>query len=231
NRWEYTDFVPSARYDLADRSLLGAMDAGPGIEPTTCARVLDEISAATLSAMWIDEFGVFQWVPSRSLTGRTPVRTFTTADDILAMPWRDDLRSVRSGVVVQHRLPACTRSRWDNVIWQQGGSDSLESGGTASEFVKPGADTDWVGRMSPWLKMCERGAASVAASNWGSLVGGVVTDGDTDSIASSELGVDVSQVTPATWRVRYTAGSLPSGSKIEMRFPRESTTIWPRLLG
>src|SRR5699024_4128339 len=104
NRWEYTAFVPSARYDLADRSLLGAMDAGPGIEPTTCARVLDEISAATLSAMWIDEFGVFQWVPSRSLTGRTPVRTFTTADDILAMPWRDDLRSVRSGVVVQHRL-------------------------------------------------------------------------------------------------------------------------------
>lgn len=231
NRWEYTDFVPSARYDMSDQSLLGLMDAGPAIEGTTCGQLLDEISAATLSAMWIDELGVFQWVPSRSLTGRTPVRTFTTADDILAMPWRDDLRSVRSGVVVKHRLPVCTRSRWDNVIWQQGGSDSLESGGTASEFVTPGTDTDWVGRMSPWLKLGEPGSATLAASNWGSLVGGVVTDGDTDVIAASELGVDVSQITPATWRIRYTAGTLPSGSKIEMRFPRQSTTIWPRLLG
>lgn len=231
NRWEYTDFVPSARYDLSDQSLLGLMDAGPGIEGTTSGSVLDDISRATLSAMWIDELGVFQWVPSRSLTGRTPARTFTTADDILAMPWRDDLRSVRSRAVVRHRLPACTRSRWDNVLWQQGGSSDLESGGQAADFITPGADTDWVGRMSPPLKLGDPGSATLAETNWGSLTGGVVASRNTDSIASSELSVDISQIAPSTWRARYTAGSIPTGSKIEMRFPRASTTIWPRLLG
>ncbi|MGP5365757.1 hypothetical protein ACTXLB_20850, partial [Brachybacterium tyrofermentans] len=231
NKWDYTAFTPSANYDLADLSLLGLMDASRGIESTTSAEVLDSISAATLSAMWIDEHGVFQWAPSGSLTSRSSSRDFTTADDILAMPWRTDLEAARSGVVVRHRLPACTRSRWDNVLWQEGGASSLESGGESSEFVKPGADVDWVGRMSPWLKLGEPGSATLAASNWGSLVGGVVASNQTDTIAGSQLSVDVDQITNQAWRVRYSARSIPTGSKIEMRFPRASTTIWPRLLG
>lgn len=230
-RWLYTDHIPTARYDLTDRSLLGVMDAAPAIEQSTCRQVLDEISAATLSAMWIDELGVFQWVPSRSLTGRTPVRTFTTADDILAMPWRDDLRSVRSGAVVRHRLPACTRSRWDNVLWSQGGIASMESGQVTTTFLSPDSDTDWVGAMGTVLQLGATGSSAPASAGWGSMVGGIVSDGATDAIAGSELDVDVAQLTAQTWRVRHTVGSIPSASKLELRYPENSTTIWPRWLG
>ena len=230
-RWLYTDHVPTARYDLSDRSLLGVMDAAPAIEKSTCGQVLDEISMATLSAMWIDELGVFQWAPSRSLTGRTPARTFTTADDILAMPWRDDLRSVRSGVVVRHRLPACTRSRWDNILWSQGGAKSMESGQVANEFLTPGTDTDWVGVMGPVLQLGASGSGAPASAGWGSMVGGMVSTGTTESIATGVLDVDVSPVTVQTWRVRHTVGSIPSTSKIELRYPEAATTIWPRWHG
>src|SRR5699024_3684994 len=65
-RWDYTSFTPTARYDLSDRSLLGIMDAAPGIEPTTVSALLADISASTFSATWLDELGVFQCAPSRS---------------------------------------------------------------------------------------------------------------------------------------------------------------------
>ena len=230
-KWAYTNHIPTARYDLSDRSLLGIMDAAPAIEQSTCGQVLDEISRATLSAMWIDELGVFQWVPSRSLTGRTPVRTFTTADDILAMSWRDDLRSVRSGVVVRHRLPACTRSRWDNILWSQGGVSSMESGQVSNVFLSPDSDTDWVGAMGPVMQLGEPGSSAPASAGWGSMTGGMISDGSTDSSASSVLSVDVSQISAQTWRVRHTVGSIPSGAKVELRYPENSTTIWPRWLG
>lgn len=230
-KWAYTNHVPSARYDFADRSLLGPMDAAPAIEQSTCGQVLDEISRATLSAMWIDEHGVFQWVPSRSLTGRTPVRTFTTADDILAMPWRDDLRSVRSNVVVRHRLPACTRSRWDNILWSQGGVSSMESGQVSNTFLSPDSDTDWVGSMGPVMQLGAPGSAAPASVGWGSMTGGMISDGSTDYSAGSKLSVDVSQISAQTWRVRHTVGSIPSGAKVELRYPERSTTIWSRWLG
>lgn len=230
-RWLYTDHVPTARYDLSDQSLRGIMDAAPGIEPTTVSALLADISASTLSAMWIDELGVFQWAPSRSLTGRAPARVLTTAEDILSVPWRDDLQSVRSRTVVKHRLPACTRSLWDNVLWYQGGTESMESGQVANEFITPGADTDWVGDMGPVLHLGASGSGGPASAGWGSMVGGMVSTGDAESSATGVLDVDVSPVTVQTWRVRHTVGSIPSTSKLELRYPEESTTIWPRWWG
>lgn len=229
-RWLYTDFVPTAYYDLSDMSLRGIMDAAPSITESTSKSLLEEISAATMSAMWIDEHGVFQWAPSRALTSRAVARTLTTADDILSMPWRDDLLAARKSVLVRHRAPACTRSRWDNVLWHQGGIVNLEEGQVNNDFLSPQNDSDWVGQMAPVLQLGEPGSAGPASNGWGSLVGGMLATGDTDTSATM-LAVSVSPVATQTWKIRHTVGSVPDGSKVELRFPRHSTTIWPRWHG
>lgn len=225
-RWDYTAHVPSARYDFRDTALLGVMDASPSIN-TTSAGLLDQVSQATLTAMWIDEHGVFRWSPSQSLTSAASVREVTTADDVLSLPWRDDLQSTRSRVLVKHRLPACTRGLWDNILWHQGGSTSMESGQVNSEFIEPPADEDWVGDMAPVLHLGESGSGGPASAGWGSMVGGVIATQDTESIATNYAST-VERLGPQTWKVTHQAGSVPAGAKLELRYPSESTTIWPR---
>lgn len=229
-RWDYTKFVPSAKYQIDDMTLFGIIDAAPAIVDGSCFDLLDEISQATLSAMWIDEHGVFRWAPSTTLAKSATVRELNTADDILSLPWEDNLLGTRSKVTVKQRVPAITVSRWDNVLWHQGSAETMESGQVKNDFISPEADEDWVGATYPMILLGDPGGSSASNSGHGSFSGAVLTDGTVEDLGNAYLTASLSKVNAITYKLNHSVGSLPSGKKLELRYPSESSTIWKRWL-
>lgn len=230
NEFASVSYTPTANYWLDSLALVGYMDAAPAIESSTALDVLQEISKATLTAMWIDEAGVFQWAPSNVLRNRSSMQTITTLDDVRELSWEDSLLGVRSSVDVDYRTPAITRSRWDRVLLYQGGGTNMESGDESEDFIKPGADEDWIQLSSNLLILGDTGSAAPSNNGWGSIAGAVLADKDTDSPASGVLSASLEKISPSTWRLRQVAGTVPAGKKLELRYPSASTTIWPRWL-
>lgn len=230
-RWEYTTKPLTARYRMDRTDLLGLMDASHAIELRTCMDVLDEISKATCSAMWIDEQGVMTWAPSVSLRNQASMQTVTTLDDITSLDWSDSVLSVRSRVDGVYELPVITLSRWDNVLWHQGSSASMEAGQVKSELLTPPSGTEWVQEANDFLVLGQPGSALASNRGQGSLTGAVVADADSEAIAtSSQLSASLTRVTVDTWKLVHSVGSIPAGKTLELRYPEESTTIWPKWL-
>lgn len=230
-RWDYTRFTPTAQYRFESLAHLGLIDAAPAITEGTVYDLLHEISEATISAMWIDEKGVFQWAPSNVLATQPLARSFTTADDVLTMPWSDNLLAVRSSVTVKQRTPAITRSRWDNITLYQGRSQSLESEQTVTEFISPPTDEDWIQPSHQYLIYGEPGSGTVSNRGWGSLTGAVLSDGEDEINGSQYLTSNLEKINGDTYKLEHTAGSLPSGHTLELRYESGAASIWPRWRG
>lgn len=226
----YTGHVPTANYHMQLTNHLGLMDAGPTLADTTCREVLDDIGKAVLAGQWIDEAGVFHWAPSVGLRDQSSVQTVTTLDDIRSLSWSDSLLGVRSRVETSYDLPGISRSRWDNVLWDQGSTETLESGQTKTEFYSPGSNTDWIGLSPDYLILGNPGASAPSNSGWGSVTGAQLADATTEVDGSGYLSSSLTQINVNTFKVVHTAGSLPAGKKLELRYPSASTTIWPRWL-
>lgn len=226
----YTAHVPTARYRMELTNHLGLMDAGPAIESRSCRDVLNDISKATLSGTWIDEAGVYNWAPSVGLRDQTPVQTVTTLDDIRSLAWSDSLLGVRSRVETTYDLPGISRSRWDNVLWYQGNTETLESGQVKTEFIKPPSDTDWVQLSQDYLILGEPGASEPSNSGWGSVTGAMLTNATTEVIGDASLSSTLTQISTTTYKLVHVAGALPAGKKLELRYPSTSTTVWARWL-
>ncbi|WP_307076524.1 hypothetical protein [Arthrobacter pascens] len=224
----YTNYTPTARYRMENLSHLGLMDAGPTIEPTTCRDVLEQISKATLTGMWIDEAGVFQWAPSVGLKAQASVQTLTDVDDLRSLSWSSSLLGVRSKVEGSYDLPTISCSRWDNILGYQGNTETLESGQVKSEFISPPSGTDWVGLSQDYLILGEPGASAPSNSGHGSVTGAVLAGETTEEAGSSYLTSTFEQINVNTYKLVHTAGALPTGKKLELRYPSTSTTIWPR---
>lgn len=229
-RWDYTDFVPSSRYQIDDLTLFGVMDAAPAVIDGSCFDLLDEISQATLSAMWIDEHGVFRWAPSTTLANGSPVRELNTADDILSLPWEDNLLGTRSKVTAKCRVPAVSRSRWDNILWYQGSAETLESNQEKNEFISPEADKDWIGEPSTLIVLGDAGSSIPANSGQGSLTGAQLTDDSTEVLGNSYLTASLTKVNGTTYKLKNSVGTLPAGKQLELRYPTVSSTIRQRWL-
>ena len=223
-----TTHVPSVKINWSGVQHAGILDAGPTLENVTALDLLKEIADATLTAMWIDERGVFQWVPSIGLRSQAPVQTVTTLDDIRALSWQDSLLGVRSQVQVDHKVPAITRHRWDNVQVHQGSGATLESGEQTSEIISPPPGTDWVGQSPAFYELGDAGSAVPMNGGWGNITGATLNNGTTEDPGGAYYSFSFSKIGPAAWKIIHNAGSLPAGFKLELRFPSMSSTIWER---
>lgn len=226
-----TSWVPSARLDTSSLLLSGIIDAGPAIEDVTAADLIDGIGKATLSAMWIDETGVFQWVPSDALRSRSPSRTVTTLDDVLSLGWEDGLLSTASKVTVKYKRPSVTKSRWrTTVIARGGGSQSLKSGDEAEIFLEPESGTHWIMPSYDFLEV----GATVGIWNSAnipsySLVGMYFSaDGGTNDATGLTCVITTSQLGPQKALVKYVAGSWPSDVEGVLKTSPTNANLWPK---
>lgn len=218
----------SARLDFTDASLSGIMDASRTIEPMSAGDLLDEIGSATLSAMWIDELGVLQWVSSVVLAGRAPVRTVTTLSDILSLEWEDSLLGARSRVTVTGFTPSISVGRTPSRTAWRGSGEDLGSQEVSEEFVEPGADTEWV---QPDASPTILGSGNWSAYNLrsGSFAGVFYTaSGETTSDAGLNTSIAMARLGPRKFLIRHAAGTFPVDVTAVMGTSPTSSALWPR---
>lgn len=226
-----TLWKPSAVLDTSSLLLSGIIDAAPVIEGMTAADLLGEIGKSTLSAMWIDETGVFRWVASDALRARTPARTVTTLDDVLSLGWEDGLLGTASKVTVKYQRPSVTKSRWRTVVLSRGGgSQSIKSGDEAEIFLEPEADTHWILPSFDFLEVGGTVSTWASANNPAySLVGlYYTTDGGTTESVGLACTITTSQLGPQKAVVKYVAGTWPSDVEGVLKTSPTRSSLWPK---
>lgn len=204
------NFQPNAHINVSNVSLMGILRASPAITNKSAASLLDEISSATLSCMWINELGHAQWWPAAAIHGRNAYRTLTTADDIMSLDWEEDLVSSASRVSVKYKQHAVKLSKWPSVRVWQGSANQLESGDELEDFVEPSADEAWLGVAETPIR--------IGGSNWdaynrlrGSFVGVNYTkDGQHHDGAGLVTGITMDKLGPNKYLIKHVAGTYPS---------------------
>lgn len=222
--------TPTAILDYSNTQHSGIIDASPTIENRAASDLLEEIGAATLTSVWIDESGVFRCAPSIALRSRTPVRTVTTLDSILSLDWDDSLLGQRSSVTVQYRELAISSGKYQNKILFQGSGETLESTEILEEFVEPGANEDWI--------MPDESMIILSSANWATYnsrrgtMGGVFyssTDGSTTSDTGLSTTITMDKLGISRYKIKHVAGSFPAGVTANLGTSPTDTALWERL--
>lgn len=225
--YEFRDlnFTPTARINVANSTFMGVPNVIPAIESLPGSDLLNEISEASLSAVWIDELGVLQWWPALSLRGRTPNSTLTTLNDIFDLAWEDSLLGSRSSVTVKYQEPALKVSKWQNVELAVGPGETLGSGDVSEQFYTPTADEVWI---KPDYVQSNVGPGSWGEYNAkrGTLAGMYFTlDGDEIgtvypvSVSNQKLGIT------GAMKMTHTAGTFPANVEANLSTSPTDTAL------
>lgn len=226
-----TRFTPNARLDTASLFLTGVIDAAPTIEGATAESLLSEIGSATLSAMWIDETGVMQWVASDALRERASSRTVTTLDDVFSLDWEDGLLGTASKVSAKGRKPAVTKGRWKTALLARGGgSGSMKSGDEAEIILEPDSDTDWILPSTTFLRVGGSGAIWGSANNPEYSLTGLYYSADGGTTEASGLNITITTESLGLQKVlvKYVAGTWPSDVEGVLATSPTAATLWPK---
>lgn len=226
--YEFRDlnFTPTAKINVANSTFMGVPNVIPAVESVPGSDLLNEISEASLSAVWIDELGVLQWWPALSLRGRTPNSTLSTLDDILDLAWEDSLLGSRSSVTVKYQEPALKISKWQNVQLAVGSGGTLSSEESSEEVVTTPDDEVWVGvDVTPTI---------LRTNNWsaynrpqGTYVGGYFSS---NGLTFSETGLtydaSFSKVTLTSYKMVQSVGVLPADVDFNMNTSPSAASLW-----
>lgn len=197
-----TSYMPASRVHAWGRGLVNSQYVSRTIEKTNIRDLLSEIGQATLTAMWIDEFGVMQWAPTNLIYLGTPTRTLTTLNDVLELGWEESLQATRRKVTADFEGVALGLSySYQRTVYKADSSEALPQGVT-EEFISPPDDEEWFGvDTSIW-----RVTANFDRFNRrkGSFFGGVVETGtDTYTWADSDYVMTMAQIGPKTWKLTH----------------------------
>lgn len=224
-------WTPTMRFERPLR-WAPAMRMSPEIARRTVADLVAEICEATLTAMWWDETGVLQLVPSDLLRVREPVQTVTTLDDITALSWEDSLLSIRSGVEVTWKQALVSRSRQQRINLWQGSGSTMVSGDMVDNFATPEGGVEWFGT--------DRSVIVLDDTNWGaynsqigSFTGAYYTNDDGDELPTAGRNLDVGQYSlgPVGLQVAHTAIDWGGNVTARLSTSPSSTALRPPLRG
>lgn len=166
--------------------------------------LLAEIGAATLTAMWIDELGVMQWAPTNVMYTGTPVRTFTTRDDIFELGWVESLQAARRKVYADFQGVALkvASDGYTKTLWSPDRGPDITPGVT-EDFIEVPTAQEWFGvDTSMW-----RASAAVDRFNArkGSFYSAVIENtNDTYNTVGADYSASLAQVTPRTFKLTHT---------------------------
>lgn len=219
-------FQPNARINVSNVSMMGILQASPPLRRVSAADLLGEISAATLSGLWIDEKGKAQWWPALAFRNRGSSATLTTKDHVLALGWEDSVLGSRSRVSIKHKQPSLKVSLWQNVRLWEGSGSTMESAETGEEIIEPGPDEAWFGVDDAPIRL--------GSSNWASFnrprrsfVGGYFSsDGATTSDAGLSLTISMVKRDINKWKMTHTTGALPPDVVANLSTSPTSAALW-----
>lgn len=220
--------TPTAVYDLSNQVHMGIIDASPAIDGRRASELLDEISQATLSGMWIDEAGIFRWASAAALRAKGPSRTFTTLNDVLDLEWESSLLGLRSTVTMRTKRPVISKGAYQNKILYEGGSASMTSKEVSEELVGPGPDKDWI---QPDESMTVLGSGNWGEYNTGrGTFGGVFYSSNGETLSPAGLGMSISmdKIGVTQYKIRHAAGTYPSDVVANIATSPTDAALWGR---
>ena len=197
-----------------------SLRAFPAQVNVNCMALLKKQAEAELAAMWIDEFGHFNWRNRNQLRGTAPRGVLTSKHDLLDLPWQVPVRSVFSRVELEHDVPTVTLRTVPSITVFDNKGSTLSNGDTEERFIEPPANQDWHRVQPPaWL-----GGESFSFKDLrrgrGSYRGGVVVNDDNEEELSysSRLDSTWTQIGVQRWLLSSTARNLMSDEYVEQRF-------------
>lgn len=213
-----------------------SLAASPAIENRNALDLLKEQASAECAAMWLDEYGNFRWVNRDRLTPEGPVvETITAASKIEDLDWEHNTGSVRSKVIINHKVPNISLSKWVNRLAWQGSGQSLEAGEVVEQIISAPSGTDWIVVDETLLLLAAPGSGTLDDFNRGRATygGGIETDGTVEAwahIGNTGFGCTMTKLGVNTYKIVTTAGTPTAGRTIELRTIDEGTgsSIWPR---
>ena len=218
----------TARMDFSDTTLSGIMDASRTIENISAADLLQEISEATLTGMWIDELGVMQWVSSSGLIKRAPVRTVTTLNNVFSLDWEDSLLGARSKVTVTGFNPAISVGRTCSRLVWRGSGDELGSGETLEDIAEPEGDVEWI-QPDTSLSVIGTGSWAIYNARNESLAGVFYTSsGETISSAGLHTSIAMARLNLRQLKIRHVAGTFPADVTAVLGTSPTDAGLWTR---
>ncbi|MFI8778217.1 hypothetical protein ACIGH6_14190 [Brachybacterium paraconglomeratum] len=231
--WEdWVSRIVPLPYELTTAPWAGYLPAASMVVARTARAVLEDYAAATIHAIWLDEFGLLQ-VHSPIVLRASPVtRTFTTRTDIFSLAWAEDWGLARASVRVAYQAPAISKSEaWRVPVWTAGGSEQLSRGESVEIIMAPGSDEDWV--EPDWDLYAATGEEYDpnygARSFWSATKSGEGVQDGAWAVSNVDFSVEriTSHVAKATATV---SGSLPAGVQVHLRTPPESvpSALWVR---
>lgn len=217
-----TGFVPAVKH--YGRAMSTSIVASPTLEGRTARDVVEEISKATLTGMWIDEYGVLNWASSHILRYTAPAQTVTLLDDVRSLAWEDSLLAVRSMVRVLTREAALALSPIDNITLYRGSGDTLEAGQRSEEFISAPDDEDWVK-----VNVDTQHARVDINHGRGTLLEGIRANDDDETFvetwAAGYLERSMERVGLSTFKlIHEVSTTLPAGESVILVLPSNDQT-------
>lgn len=208
--------VSSSKVRAWGRGLVRSQHTSRAIEGRSAKNVLDEIGAATLTSMWIDETGVMQWAPSNVLYAGTRVKTVTTAQDIFSLGWVESMLSTRHKITVNYLEGALTLSRRYGVtLFQPVSGVTVENGTSNEDFLDIPSDEEWLGVDTSFDRVYSDSLA-VFGQGHRSYFGGVFeSEEETQRWVEQGLTCSLEALGLRTWKLTHT-NSRPDGKDVEL---------------
>ena len=198
----------SARVRAWGQGLVRSQHTSRTIERRTAKGVLDEIGAATLTSMWIDETGVMQWAPSNTLYSGTRVKTVTTAQDVFSLGWVESLLSTRRQINVNYLAGALNLSRrYGITLYQPSNGATLENGSTNEDFIDVPADEEWFGLDKTLMRIGTEATNIAFSAGHRSFYGGIYDDASGIqrwALSTSEFDYTMATLGLRTWLLEQT---------------------------
>ena len=155
NMWNSTsdigvNFTQTAILD--GRSANSNLHASPTIDKRAID-LLDEIAAAELSAVWLDEDGRLILKRRTTLEAQPVARTLTATHDLAPYRWREEWGAQRSAVRVGWKKTSTQVSfGYPTITVYQGSGDTrLAADGASEELVHPPSGEEWIWVSLPLL--------------------------------------------------------------------------------
>ena len=144
-------FTPTALID--GRSASTGLRASPTINGQRYLDLVDEIAAAEVSAVWLDEDGRLVLKHRTTLEAQPVARTMTATRDLAPYRWREEWGAQRSAVRVGWKKTSTQVSfGYPTITVYQGSGDTrLAADGASEELVHPPSGEEWIWVSLPLL--------------------------------------------------------------------------------
>lgn len=209
-----------------------ALKATRGFENVTARSVVDSWGDATLSSVWMDEFGHALSVARDRLLARFRSRVVYVDQHVFSGSWSIGEDSVYSSVIVKGQRGVVQRSRNDEfrvTVFKETSPRGFDGPETVEKFIEADPNVDW-GPID--LSVSYGGQTlgdSYIANTWAGTIVTKASEGvdyeQWSHLAGVNYNLEVERLGQRTLKTVESVSNIPAGETVYTKMASEGTTI------